>query len=513
MNKLIQSLGAHKKIFGIFGLLVAICVFTGWRAPESFLTAENIENTVRWTAIYGIISIGAAFVIMTGGIDLSIGSVLGLIGCLFAMSVNTTYVPQDLVNVQRVDDDGKTLVLAERGSGATPISSEYKAGDSISYLNQVYTIDSVGSEGQRITLKDAVSSKGAGGARRVFTINELSAQSDHTVGVGGFQREVRDVVIAQAVAGIQPEDQIELFYKTGLSQLFTVREVNAGEGTTTVQFLVRPGQTVRLPDYVGFAHRSQVMPTALAILGALAIAVGLGWIHGMLITKVPLQPFVVTLCGLLIYRGLARYITLDQEQGFGSEFPVMKELAKGSFLQLLTESEYEFDIPMPFVYMSIIGLIAAVFMNRTIYGRYILALGSNEQAAKFSGINTDRTKILAYMVCSFCAGVAAILFALDVNSVQPAGHGESYELYAIAAAVLGGCSLRGGEGSILGVIIAAAVIRVLNNAINLLGISTTLVFAIIGSVILIGAITDEVVRRTAAKRRAAAAAKRALEGS
>ena len=93
-----------------------------------------------------------------------------------------------------------------------------------------------------------------------------------------------------------------------------------------------------------------------------------------------------------------------------------------------------------------------------------------------------------------------ILFALDVNSVQPAGQGNFYELYAIAAAVLGGCSLRGGEGSILGVIIGAAVMRVLYNAINVLGIPTQLEFAIIGIVILTGVIADELIRRVAARR-------------
>ena len=152
----------------------------------------------------------------------------------------------------------------------------------------------------------------------------------------------------------------------------------------------------------------------------------------------------------------------------------------------------------------ILAVIAAIFLNKTIYGRYILALGSNEEAARFSGINTDRMVIVSYMICSFCAGLAAILFSLDLNSIQPAAHGEFYELYAIAAAVLGGCSLRGGEGSILGVVIAAAVMRVLNNAINLIdGIDTSIEYAIIGTVILLGVISDEAVRRVAAKRRAA----------
>ena len=114
--------------------------------------------------------------------------------------------------------------------------------------------------------------------------------------------------------------------------------------------------------------------------------------------------------------------------------------------------------------------------------------------------------MMAYLICSVLAGLGGVLFALDVNSIQPAGLGEFYELYAIAAAVLGGCSLRGGEGTIVGVIIGAAVMRVLYNAINILGIPTQLDFGIIGLVILGGVVTDELIKRIVARRRAAKAA-------
>jgi ribose transport system permease protein len=158
---------------------------------------------------------------------------------------------------------------------------------------------------------------------------------------------------------------------------------------------------------------------------------------------------------------------------------------------------------MPLLIMLVLGVLAAVFLNHTIYGRYLLALGRNEQATRFSGINTDRLTMVAYVICSLLAGLGGVLFSLDVNSIQPSGLGEFYELYAIAAAVLGGCSLRGGEGTITGVIIGAAVMRVLYNAINVLGIPTQLEFAIIGLVILGGVVTDELIKRYVSRRRAA----------
>ncbi len=322
-----------KKILGISTLLVVICVATSVMNPQ-FLTAYNLQNVIRWTGLFGVISIGAAFVIITGGIDLSIGSLIGLTGCVLP------------------------LLIMQHGWSA---------------------------------------------------------------------------------------------------------------------------------------------PAALLVVALLGLGVGLT--HGLLITKLKLRPFVVTLCGLMIYRGLARWLTGDQTQGFGQEHETLRLLATGKVpLPFVTG----FELPSPVLIMLALGVAAAVFLNKTVYGRYMLALGRNEQAARYSGINTDAMTILAYMICSTTAALGGVLFALDFNLIQPAGHGDFYELYAIAAAVLGGCSLRGGEGSIAGVIVGIAVMRVLYNSINLLGIDTQLEFTIIGVVILGGVTADELVKRWAASRRAAA---------
>jgi ribose transport system permease protein len=141
-------------------------------------------------------------------------------------------------------------------------------------------------------------------------------------------------------------------------------------------------------------------------------------------------------------------------------------------------------------------------LHRTVWGRYLKALGRNEEAARYSGVNTDRMVILAYAVCGLLSGVGGMLFVLDVGSAQPVDFGSFYELYAIAAAVLGGCSLRGGEVSVLGVIIGAALMQVLRNAIVLIdAIPNNIEFAIIGIVILAGVSADELVRRAVAARR------------
>ena len=205
-------------------------------------------------------------------------------------------------------------------------------------------------------------------------------------------------------------------------------------------------------------------------------------------------------------------MTGDSVQGFKGSYDSLRYLAIGKIPLGNIPGIGEFNLQVPFLLMIGLAIVAAIFLNKTIYGRYLLALGRNEQAARYSGINTDRMVVLAYMLCSLVAGFGGILFALDSNSIQPDNFGSFYELYAIAAAVLGGCSLRGGQGSIFGVVIGAAILPLLRNSINLLGMPTTLEFAIIGVVILAGVIVDEVVKRMAAKRRAALAARQALGG-
>ena len=213
-----------KKILGILGLLLAIFVVT-WIVEPKFASAYNLQNIIRWTSLFGIISIGVAFVIITGGIDLSIGSLIGLVGCLLPMLLAAGYAP------------------------------------------------------------------------------------------------------------------------------------------------------------------------ALALVVVVALSLAIGLMHGLLITRLGLQPFVVTLCGLLFYRGFARWLTHDQVQGFGSSYEGLRQLAIGKV------ALGGFALPIPFFLLVLAGILAALFLNRTIWGRYLLALGRNETAARYSGIQIERMKILA-MSCA-----------------------------------------------------------------------------------------------------------------
>lgn len=239
-------------------------------------------------------------------------------------------------------------------------------------------------------------------------------------------------------------------------------------------------------------------PAALSVVMLMVLAIGT--VHAFLVAIVRLQPFVVTLCGLMIYRGLARWLTGDYSPGMG-QFRELRQLAVYRIPLGDLPVIGQFELPITFVIVTGIAILAAIFMNLTIYGRYLFALGRNEQAARFSGINTIAMTFIAYILCSVIAGLGGILFVLDTPAVQPDSYGSFYELYAIAAAVLGGCSLRGGEGSIFGVLIGAAILQLLFNAIGILGIPSTMEFAIAGGVILVGAVADETVRKFVNRRK------------
>jgi len=229
-----------------------------------------------------------------------------------------------------------------------------------------------------------------------------------------------------------------------------------------------------------------------AALLVIFIPMLLGYAHGALITRLRIQPFIITLCGLLIYRGLARFIANDNTKGFGEAegFGTLRDLAAGKL----------FGLPMPFVLLLIIAVVMWFVLHRSVYGRYLFAVGRNEQAARFCGINTRRVVASSYVLAGLLTGISGILLAFYTNSISPSNHGNFYELYGIAAAVLGGCSLRGGEGSILGIVIGTALLRVLENLVNLLGIPSSLNFAVMGAVVLLGVLVDQLFQTRALRK-------------
>lgn len=258
----------------------------------------------------------------------------------------------------------------------------------------------------------------------------------------------------------------------------------------------------------GLFCRDLGMPPLVALLCTLLVGVVIGLLHGVLVTGLRLQPFLVTLCGLFAYRGLAKYFSGDATVSFTG---YKAELAEGSFsrmqfewLDWLARGEITLgtvSIPSLFLLLLVLTGLLAVFLHGSIWGRYLFAIGGNEEAARYAGVPTIRYKILAYVICSTLAALGGALELLREPSVAPSSSGTFYELYAITGAVLGGCSLSGGEGNILGVLLGTFVLPILRNLPTWLeSIPDSLQYTIIGVVLLLGTIADEWFKRRAARR-------------
>ena len=319
-----------RKVLGLGALLIALIVLPcAWEyyynGTVIFLSTGNIRNLLTWIGLFGILSLGQALVIITGGIDLSVGSVVGLVGISGAM-------------------------MLDYGKGASPV---------------------------------------------------------------------------------------------------------------------------------------------IVIPACLGIALLIGAWHGVLIAWVRLQPFVVTLCGLFFYRGIARLLTGDKSQGFGETYTGLRSLGNGYIGDL---------VPIPFVILIVLAICVGAYLHAAPQGRHLFALGANEESARFSGIRTDLLKITAYALCSLLSAVGGLLLAFKINSLGPSDFGSFYELYAIAGAVLGGCSLRGGSGNILGVVLGASLICILRNLVVLHQIPSQMEYIVIGGAILIGVGIDELFSRRGPQR-------------
>ncbi len=240
------------------------------------------------------------------------------------------------------------------------------------------------------------------------------------------------------------------------------------------------------PDWLPESLQFGPVPAGLAIAIVLAAGALIGWLHGTLVAKLKLQPFIVTLCSLFIFRGLARWLTGDASLGLEDRCQDLRRLLYREDL---------FGLPKFLIIFLALAAVVGVVLHLSVLGRHLFAIGSNDKAARSSGIAVDRGRILAYMGCSILAAWAGCLYLMEHNAAQPTETGSFFELYAIAGAVLGGCSLRGGDGTVLGIIIGVAIIWILPTLTTMWGIPATLEYFVTGSALLIGAIGDELLRR------------------
>ena len=227
-------------------------------------------------------------------------------------------------------------------------------------------------------------------------------------------------------------------------------------------------------------HQGQPLP--IALVASLAVGVACGAANGALVSWGRLPPFIVTLGMMSIARGVALVVTEARPvSGFEAG---LRSLATGSVA----------FIPAPVVVMILVYVVAHLVLTRTTFGRYVYAIGGNEEATRLSGVNVRGQKTAVYAVSGLTSAVAAILLTARLNSAQPIA-GMMYELDAIAATVIGGTSLMGGEGSLGGTLVGALIMGVLRNGLNLLGVSSFLQQIVIGAVIVGAVLVDTVLKR------------------
>lgn len=241
------------------------------------------------------------------------------------------------------------------------------------------------------------------------------------------------------------------------------------------------GSIFALTGAVAASIIGQEINPFIAIIAALSLGAFIGFGSGIIIAKGKLQAFIATLVMMLIIRGATQVYTQGSPIGLGmGDYAYMFEWI--GFGRVL-------GIPVPIIIMAIVFIVAWYILKFTKLGRHIYAVGGNESATRLSGINVDRVKIIVYMVSGLLCALAAMIEVSRLSSAQPTA-GMGYEMDAIAAVVLGGTSMAGGRGKIIGTLIGALILGFLNNGMNLLGVDAYYQMIVKGAVILLAVLID-----------------------
>jgi ribose transport system permease protein len=232
------------------------------------------------------------------------------------------------------------------------------------------------------------------------------------------------------------------------------------------------------------------VPVPLGILGGILTGTAMGFVNGIIIARMKVPPFIATLGMLNVARGLALVLS-GLKPIYFNDTPEFNQAAMGSVIGAVIPG---LDIPNLVLLLFIVAVIGSLVLTKTVLGRYAFALGSNEEAARLSGVNVNGWKIAIYAVGGTFSGLAGVMIASRLNSAQPA-LGLGYELDAIAAAVIGGTSLSGGEGSMLGTIIGAFIISTLTNGLRIMGVPQEWQTVVTGAIVVLAVYLDILRRR------------------
>ena len=303
------------------------------------------------------------------------------------------------------------------------------------------------------------------------------------IDISKFQSLIGLIVFSVIVAFINSR----FMTTSNILNILRQTSINAVIATGMTFVILTGGIDLSVGSILGFSGAVAAMMLASGVDSIIAIPVALivglvvGALNGVLVSKGKLQPFIVTLATMTMLRGATLVFTDGKPIGTGFE--------ANSKLFAWFGNGYVLGIPVPIIVIIVTFLVALFVLTQTKIGRYVYALGGNEEATKLSGISTDKVKIFVYAISGMMAALAGIIITSRLSSAQPTA-GSGYELDAIAAVVLGGTSLAGGTGTIVGTMIGALIIGVLNNALNLMDVSSYFQMLAKGSVILLAVLLD-----------------------
>jgi len=273
----------------------------------------------------------------------------------------------------------------------------------------------------------------------------------------------------------------------GITMIIITGGIDLSPGSVVALATVIAASLAQRADWGGAKFPGLQVPLILPILAALLVGGICGMINGTLIAKFKIPPFIATLGMMTVARGFALIYSDRPVSGLKPSYNFM---GQGEIFNIPTGSGATLGIPVPVIVLTVIAIVVHFMLNNVRFGRYIYALGGNEQAARISGLNLDSLKIRIYALAGVLYGVAALLLSARIGSGQP-GLAQGYELDAIAAAVIGGTSLNGGIGTIWGTIVGALIIGVLNNGMDLLNVNAYWQTIVKGSIIVIAVIIDQ----------------------
>ncbi|HLX25582.1 MAG TPA: ABC transporter permease [Candidatus Cybelea sp.] len=326
---------------------------------------------------------------------------------------------------------------------------------------------------------------------------------DYWLRIGGAVAFIIVLVVVVDIAShgsfLQPSNIVRVLRQItyncilGVGQTFVI--ITGGIDLSVGSLVALTGVVAAL--FANTVHLSGFPLIAATLIVTLAVGCAAGYVNALPVVKLNLPPFITTLAMLEMAVGAAFILSHGRPVALQSED--FQNTGIGSFLGGLTSAFHLPSIPVPVIWMLAVIVIASVLLNRTRFGRYVFAIGGNEEAARLAGINVARVKTAVYMISGACAAIVGFLYMALFSSGSPqTGTGDEL-LESIAAVVVGGTSLMGGRGSVVGTFFGALLIGVLYNAMNLLNVDSYLQKVLLGAVILLAVVLDELRKRYLAR--------------